>query len=150
MFEGYTLRLSSLYYHWSVFWIFTCQVQTRCRSFSNANRKDLRTAFMLHSILSLSTLPSRLPFALQLPFLHFSPTYDQSHRARTSLLMDCCHHVPVLFVASGFPLLHDNESRLLFVPAISALHYPSTKLEHTHSQPPDFNFRCQSRICSAG
>jgi hypothetical protein len=54
----------------------TCQVQARCHSFSNANRKDLGIAFMLHSILGLSTLPLHLLFALRLPFLHFCPAYD--------------------------------------------------------------------------
>ena len=79
MIEGIVLSLEHLL-------DITCQVQTRCRSFSNANRKDLRTAFMLHSILGLFTLPLRLPFALQLPFLHFSPAYDQSPNNSLSLL----------------------------------------------------------------
>lgn len=54
----------------------TCQVQTRCHSFSNANCKNLRTTFVIHSVLDLATLPLRLPFPLQLPFLHFSLAYD--------------------------------------------------------------------------
>jgi hypothetical protein len=150
VFDGYTLWLSALYYHWSTFWIFTCQVQTRCRSFSNANRKDLRTAFMLHSVLGLSTLPLRLPFVLQLPFLHFSPAYDPSHRARTSLLTDCCHRVPVLFVVSDFLCCMIMNRDFCSTPSSAPCTTCPTKLECTHSQPSDFNFRCQSRICSAG
>ena len=127
----------------------TCQVRTRCRSFSNDNGKDLRTAIMLSSILSLSTLPLRLPFALQLPFLYFSPAYDQSPSSKDIFAYGLLPSRSCLVCSFGDSLgcmIMDRD--FYSSPSISVLHYLSTKLECIHSQPPDFNFRCQSRICS--
>jgi hypothetical protein len=125
VFHGYASWLSALYYHWSIFGYYLSSSDPMSLILMLSARAWTLPLCYIPS-LDLST---HLPFALQLPFLPFSPAYDQSHPAKASPLTDCYYHYCLWF--RGFPLLHDNESRPLFVPTISAPTLPAYKPECT-------------------
>jgi len=123
----------------------TCQLQTRCHSFSNAKRKDLGIAFMLPS-LSLSTLLLRL-LRTTTTFPSLQPSLRPIPSSKTLQTVAIIFLYCLWFRRS--PLLHDNELRLLFVPTISALRYLSTNLSVPILSPPISTFtvslECSSR-----
>jgi hypothetical protein len=128
----------------------TCQVQTRCHSFSNANCKNLRTTFCdtfrprsRHPSVT-SSIPTTTTFPLLQPSLRLVPPSKDfsaygllpSHSYLVCSFRDflCCMIMNLTFIRP-----HHQRPAL-----------PVYKLECTYSQPPDSDFHCQSRICSAG
>lgn len=136
MFDGYASWLSALYYHWSIFWTLLVKF-----------RPDVTRSLMLiartWALPPCHTIPRSLYFcyvfsAPQLPFLHFSPAYDQPHQAKASPLTDCCRLLlSSSFIVCGFgDFLCCMKLPLLFVSTISALHYLSTNLSVPILSPP--------------